>query len=120
MSESKEIQFKGNFPKVLAAFEVLRFVPSIESFEDRIIIQKSIYLLQVKELDFGYTDFDLFLRGPYSPHLTEDMFAWWESLPEIEKIKIRQIKAIRQAEIQVEHDKKKHKSREVIWLDKYS
>ena len=51
MSEVKEIQFKGNFPKVMAAFEVLNFLPCIESFEDRSIIQATVYLLQIKDLE---------------------------------------------------------------------
>jgi len=106
MSESKEIQFKGSFPKVLAAFKILNFFPNIESFEDRIIIQKTIFLLQLKELDFGYTDYDLFLRGPYSPNLTDDMFAWWEFLPEDVKLKTRQITAIKIAEYRKKKDKK--------------
>lgn len=106
MSESKETQFKGDFPKVLGAFKIMNFIPSIESFEDRIIVQKTVFLLQLKELDFGYTDYNLFLRGPYSPHLTKDMFAWWKSLREDVKIKIRQIKAIRIAEFRKQKDKK--------------
>ena len=89
----------------MRAFEVLNFLPCIESFEDRIIIQKSIFLLQLKELDFGYTYF-FSLRGPYSTNLTEDMFAWWESLPEDDKLKIRQIKAIRIAEFRKQKNKK--------------
>ena len=105
MSETQEIQFKGNFPKVLGAFKIMDFVPNIDSFEDRIIVQKSIFLLQLKELDFGYTDYDLFLRGPYSPHLTKDMFAWWKALPEEFKNNVRE-ETKKQRELRKERDKK--------------
>ncbi len=40
-----------------------------ESFEDRIISQKKIYLLQQIGTDLGY-NYNWYIRGPYSPSLT--------------------------------------------------
>ena len=104
----------NDFGCVLKVFEQLNLIPDVSSFEDRIIIQKVMYLLSIKDLDCGY-NFDLYLRGPYSPKLTEDMFVWWEGLEEIDRVEIQQIKAIRRAEKQVEFDRNKEKSREVMW-----
>ena len=103
----------NNFGKVISILKEMDFVPDISSFEDRIILQKSMYLLSLK-MDVGYTDWDLFLRGPYSPKLTEDMFEWWESLSELDQLKIKQIRIIRRAEKQILMDKKKKKSLEVM------
>lgn len=42
-------------------------------FDDRLTLQKSIYLLEELGLNFGYR-FSWYLRGPYSPELTRDAF----------------------------------------------
>lgn len=44
------------------------------TFERRLILQKTLFLLQEKfNLDFGYR-YNWYLRGPYSPELTKDAF----------------------------------------------
>lgn len=50
----------------------LESVP-IATFNQRLIIQKSIYLAQVAGVDLGYY-YRWYLRGPYSPSLTSDIF----------------------------------------------
>lgn len=42
---------------------------SIESFDDRLICQKKIYLLQALGVDLGYK-YNWYVHGPYSPTLT--------------------------------------------------
>jgi len=44
-----------------------------ESFEDRLRLQKYVYLADRYGLKSGY-DFDMYLRGPYSPKLAEDYY----------------------------------------------
>ncbi|MCC7146637.1 MAG: hypothetical protein IT443_09340 [Phycisphaeraceae bacterium] len=46
----------------------------LDTFEGRLIIQKAIYLAQVKGVDLGYY-FGWYLRGPYCPALTKDAFS---------------------------------------------
>lgn len=46
----------------------------LSSFNDRLVLQKTIYLVQAAKVDLGYT-FHWYLRGPYSPVLTRDAFA---------------------------------------------
>ena len=46
---------------------------SKESFEDRLICQKKIYLLQSLGTDLGYT-YNWYVRGPYSPSLTNYVY----------------------------------------------
>ena len=46
----------------------------LSSFDPRLALQKTIYLAQATGVDLGYT-FAWYLRGPYSPGLTRDVFA---------------------------------------------
>lgn len=59
--------------KVVACFKELGFKPTVENFEHRLIIQKAVYLLQLKGIktDFGY---HLYVRGPYSKELTDQIY----------------------------------------------
>ena len=45
-----------------------------ESFDDRLICQKKIYLLQSLGTNLGYT-YNWYVRGPYSPTLTTYLYA---------------------------------------------
>jgi len=45
----------------------------MSSLEGRLILQKTIYLLQVFGLNLGY-NFSWYIRGPYSTELTKDGF----------------------------------------------
>lgn len=44
-----------------------------DSFEDRLISQKKIYLLQSLGTDLGY-EYNWYVRGPYSPSLTNYIY----------------------------------------------
>lgn len=46
---------------------------SVKSFNERLILQKSVYLLQVAGIHIGYR-FRWYIRGPYSPDLTAGAF----------------------------------------------
>ena len=46
----------------------------VETFEDRLIMQKAIYLAQAAGVNLGYF-YHWYLHGPYSPSLTRDEFA---------------------------------------------
>jgi hypothetical protein len=45
----------------------------METFEDRLSVQKAIYLAQAKGVGLGYF-FRWYLRGPYARTLTQDVF----------------------------------------------
>lgn len=45
----------------------------IDGFEDRLLLQKSIYLLQILGLDLGYR-YSWYIHGPYCPSLTADAY----------------------------------------------
>jgi hypothetical protein len=45
----------------------------LDSFSDRLILQKAIYLAQAAGVQLGY-HYNWYLRGPYSPALTRDAF----------------------------------------------
>lgn len=46
---------------------------SKETFEDRLICQKKIYLLQELGINLGYS-YNWYIRGPYSPDLTSYVY----------------------------------------------
>jgi uncharacterized protein YwgA len=60
--------------KVIAFFKELGFEFDISRFDDRLIAQKLVCLLELKGIDLGYSC-SLYVRGPYSPDLTQDLFA---------------------------------------------
>ena len=47
---------------------------NVRTFADRLIMQKTGYLLQQAGIPLGY-HFTWYLRGPYSPDYTDDVFA---------------------------------------------
>ena len=59
--------------KVVACLKQIGFKPSEKSFQDRLMLQKIVYLLTAKGVDTGVT-YGLYVRGPYSPALTRDFF----------------------------------------------
>jgi len=46
----------------------------LERFDDRLLLQKRLYLLAAEGVDLGYVH-SWYLRGPYCPALTRDAFA---------------------------------------------
>src|SRR5437762_1233304 len=56
------------------ALDALGLPIRLNSFDDRLILQKSVYLAQAAGIQLGY-HFQWYLRGPYSPMLTKDAFA---------------------------------------------
>lgn len=46
----------------------------VDIFEDRLILQKAIYLAQAAKVNLGYY-YQWYLHGPYSPSLTRDEYA---------------------------------------------
>ncbi len=49
---------------------------SVETFADRLVFQKAIYLVQVGGVDLGY-HFQWHLKGPYSRSLAGDAAKMW-------------------------------------------
>lgn len=69
--------------KVIAFFKVLGFNFDISKFDDRLIAQKLVCLLEFRGIDLGYSC-SLYVRGPYSPDLTQDLFAFTREFEEME------------------------------------
>lgn len=63
------------YKKVIAFFKELGFAFDISRFDDRLIAQKLVCLLDLKGVDLGYSC-SLYVRGPYSPDLTQDLYAF--------------------------------------------
>lgn len=61
--------------KLIAFFRELGFSFNISQFDDRLIAQKLVCLLELKGVDLGYSC-SLYVRGPYSPDLTQDLYAF--------------------------------------------
>ncbi|MFH1056234.1 MAG: hypothetical protein V1717_00325 [Candidatus Micrarchaeota archaeon] len=63
-----------NTEKVIACLKEIGFKPKIAKFSDKVVIQKVVYLLQMKGVKLGF-DFGLYVRGPYSPGLTKEIYS---------------------------------------------
>ena len=61
--------------KVIAFFKELGFEFAISRFDDRLIAQKLVCLLELRGINLGYPC-SIYVRGPYSPTLTEDLFSF--------------------------------------------
>ncbi len=59
---------------VKLAIDGLNLPFKIEGFQDRLIMQKSVYLAQAAGVNLGYY-YHWYLYGPYSPSLTRDEYA---------------------------------------------
>ncbi len=59
---------------VKLAIDGLKLSFEIGSFQDRLIMQKAVYLAQAAGIHLGYY-YHWYLYGPYSPSLTRDEFA---------------------------------------------
>jgi len=64
----------------LGEFEGLR----LADFDDRLVLQKRVYLLQNFGFSMGYR-YNWYVRGPYSPQLTEDAFAAQARLRDLQR-----------------------------------
>jgi uncharacterized protein YwgA len=54
--------------------DTLGLPTQLNSFSDRLVLQKAVYLSQAAGVQLGY-HYNWYLRGPYSPALTRDAFA---------------------------------------------
>ncbi len=64
----------------------------INSLEDRVRVQKAVYLGQLSGIDFGYR-FSWYLKGPYCSKLTKDYYELEEAInlgeDDFEKMKLK-------------------------------
>ena len=78
MEEKERMFFLGLVLKRVARFD-------ISSFEGRLVLQKTVYLLQSLGFYLGYK-FSWYVHGPYSPDLTKDAFrleAVYKKIPRV-------------------------------------
>jgi uncharacterized protein YwgA len=59
--------------KLLGCLKMLGIDPKLETFTERKLLQKLVYLLQVFGVKLGF-DYDWYLHGPYSPSLTRTLY----------------------------------------------
>jgi len=77
----REVGTKRILAKILNFLERNGFRFNVEEFEDRLRLQKYIYLFKYCGLDPGY-NFSFYLRGPYSSDLADDYYD-----PEMDRIR---------------------------------
>ncbi len=67
--------------RLLGSLKILGVNPSLETFSERKRNQKLAYLIQeIADVSLGYT-FSWYIRGPYSPDLTRDLFGGHTTAP---------------------------------------
>ena len=74
---------KMNLDKIVACFKALGFKPDVDNFEHRLIIQKAVYLLQLKGVKTG-AEYHLYVRGPYSRELTDQVYSNKKKVEQLE------------------------------------
>lgn len=84
--------------KILALGGLLKRIGNFDSttyesdFNSRLILQKTVYLMQEFGLNIGYS-FSWYLHGPYSPNLTRDTYTMVKGFAEIEPVKFADLSA---------------------------
>jgi len=68
--------------KALACLRAAGLNPQIDSFEDRLKIQKGVYLLQKLGVQTGFS-YGLYVHGPYSPNLAKCLFEHQQELDKL-------------------------------------
>lgn len=63
----------GDINKAIAAFKALGIKPNLSDFQNKLVMQKTLCLLQYMGLKTGF-DYGLYVRGAYSTELTEQMY----------------------------------------------
>ena len=64
MTIDEKVAYLGGILKRVGNF-------SMETFNDRLIFQKTVYLIQAFDIYLGYNNFSWYVRGPYSSELTK-------------------------------------------------
>ncbi|ADB57086.1 hypothetical protein [Archaeoglobus profundus] len=72
MNESLRLKELARLIRALENAGVYKF--SIETFEDRLKLQKIVYIAKHFGIDLGY-EFNEYIRGPYSPDLADDYYS---------------------------------------------
>lgn len=72
-NQSRQLTNRDELDVTLAALHVLEIAPTLDSFDNRLIVQKAVYLLQSFGLSTKW-DYFWYLRGPYSAELTNALF----------------------------------------------
>lgn len=69
--------------KLIAYIKELNFKPNIDDFQHKLIIQKAICLLELMDTNLNYP-YSLYVRGPYSPALTKELYNNKEKIEALE------------------------------------
>jgi len=67
--------------KIIALFKEMDFHLDISKFDDRLIVQKIVCLLELKGLKLGYP-YSIYVKGLYSPVLTKDLYEFTDEFQE--------------------------------------
>ena len=63
----------GELNKVIACMKEFGKKSKVDDFQDKLVIQKVVCLLELLDFDMNYK-FSMYVRGPYSPDLTADLY----------------------------------------------
>jgi len=69
--------------RMIACLKQAGMRPKVDNFQQKLIIQKAMCLLSLLGMKTGYS-FSLYVRGPYSPDLTKDLYAHTEQVEKLE------------------------------------
>jgi uncharacterized protein YwgA len=67
-------------PDLVACLKILGITPTLETFDERKLLQKLVYLMKMFGVDFGF-HYNWYIHGPYSPDLTRELYQIVENNP---------------------------------------
>ncbi len=73
----------GNLGKVIACFKEMGVHPNLGDFSSRLVMQKTVYLLEKMGVNLGYS-YGLYVHGPYSPALTRALYGHKDQVQSLE------------------------------------
>jgi uncharacterized protein YwgA len=71
--------------KIISCLREAGFKPDLNSFQDKLVVQKTVCLLQLMGMRTDY-NFSLYVRGPYSPDLTKDLYEHREAVEKLKSV----------------------------------
>ena len=84
-----------NLGKAIACLKELGVTPNLSDFQSKLVIQKTVFLLELKKIDLGF-NYSMYAHGPYSPDLTKQLY---RHKPDVEGLNTSEKLSVKEREV---------------------